>query len=217
VFDFHIHSLFSDGELIPAEIARRYAVLGYRAVAITDHMDPTNMESILRKLVPGCQELNEYLDITLLPGAEITHVPPRLIGKMAKRARGLGAEVIVVHGETPAEPVEPGTNAAAVEIPEIDILAHPGKITEEEAEAAKENGIFLELTARAGHNATNGHVADVAGKVGAELIINTDAHSPDDIITLDDARLIGIRAGLLEKVSEIVTTVNPRRLLRKYK
>jgi len=216
VFDFHIHSLFSDGELIPAEIARRYAVLGYKAIAITDHMDPTNMDFILKNLVTGCEELNEYLDITLLPGAEITHVPPAMIEAMVKRARELGARVVVVHGETPAEPVEPGTNAAAVRVPGVDILAHPGRISLEDARAAKENGIFLELTARAGHNATNSHVAEVAVEAGADLIINTDAHAPGDIITLDEARAIGTRAGLSEGDSEIVTSVNPKRLLKKY-
>jgi len=217
VFDFHIHSLFSDGELIPAEIARRYSVLGCEAAAITDHMDPTNMEPILRNLVRGCEELNDYLDITLLPGAEITHVPPAMIEEMVSRARELGARVVVIHGETPAEPVEPGTNAAAVRIPEVDILAHPGWITPEDAETARENGVLLELTARAGHNAANEHVARVAGEVGAELIVNTDAHAPEDLITPEEARAIGERAGLSERDSEIVTTVNPRRLLKKYK
>ena len=32
-----MHSLFSDGELLPSELARRALVLGHEAIAITDH------------------------------------------------------------------------------------------------------------------------------------------------------------------------------------
>jgi Histidinol phosphatase and related hydrolases of the PHP family len=39
MIDLHTHSIFSDGELIPAELTRRAAVAGYRAMAITDHGD----------------------------------------------------------------------------------------------------------------------------------------------------------------------------------
>lgn len=35
--DLHIHSRFSDGELEPEEIIDRWASLGYRMIAITDH------------------------------------------------------------------------------------------------------------------------------------------------------------------------------------
>jgi len=34
--------LLSDGELIPTELARRFEVLGYRAIAFTDHVDTTH-------------------------------------------------------------------------------------------------------------------------------------------------------------------------------
>ena len=41
--DLHMHSLFSDGELLPSEIARRAYVLGHEAIAITDHVDYSNI------------------------------------------------------------------------------------------------------------------------------------------------------------------------------
>lgn len=195
MIDLHTHSLLSDGVLIPSELVRRGAAKGYKSIAITDHVDFSNIESIVPRLVEVCSELNKYWEIEAIAGSEITHVPPSTIARLALRARALGAAIVVVHGETLAEPVMPGTNRAAVGA-DIDILAHPGLITEEEALIAKERGIFLEVSARKGHCLTNGHVVGLALKTGASLLINTDAHAPYDLITLDEARKILIGAGL---------------------
>jgi putative hydrolase len=114
---------------------------------------------------------------------------------LTAQARALGVPLIVVHGETLAEPVVPGTNRAAIEA-DIDILSHPGLITLEEAALARERGIFLELSARKGHCLANGHVARIALEVGASLIVNTDSHSPSDLITRQQAERIAKGAGL---------------------
>lgn len=212
-YDFHIHSIYSDGELIPAEIAQRCSVLGYKAVAITDHADNSNLEFILRNLVEACDELSKDADLELLPGIELTHVPLRMLEGLVKKARQLGARVIVVHGETLVEPVIPGTNLAAVKLPEVNILAHPGLISVEEAEIARENEVYLELTTRQGHALTNGHVARAALEAGAELLLNTDAHSPEDLLDPRKALKFAMGAGLDEKNSKIITTVNPKTFL----
>jgi histidinol phosphatase-like PHP family hydrolase len=109
----------------------------------------------------------------------------------------MGVPLIVIHGETLAEPVAPGTNRAALRT-DIDILAHPGLITAEDAALARDRGIFLELSARKGHSLANGHVAKVARQVGASLIVNTDSHSPGDLISRDEACRVAQGAGLTE-------------------
>jgi len=114
---------------------------------------------------------------------------------MITEARRLGIPYVVVHGETIAEPVEPGTNRAAIE-GGADILAHPGLISEEDVIRAKEKGVLLEISARKGHSLTNGHVARLAKKVGARLILDTDSHSPSDLIDDDKALKIALGAGL---------------------
>ncbi len=194
MIDLHIHSVFSDGELIPSEIARRLAELNYKALAITDHADFTNMEFIITNLLKIREFLNEY-ELKILIGVELTHIPPKLIGKAVRFARDLGAELIVVHGETLVEPVKEGTNFYAVQ-EEIDILAHPGLIDEKTAEIAAENDVYLEITARKGHCLSNGHVARIGSKFGCEFVINSDAHAPPDFMTKDFAEKILRGAGV---------------------
>lgn len=202
MIDLHTHSIYSDGELIPTELWRRAGVKGYRFLAITDHVDGSNFDLVLARLQAAAQSLNGGDPPYLIPGLEFTHLPPRLIGPLAAEARALGAPLIVIHGETLAEPVAPGTNIAALEA-DIDILAHPGLITPEEARLAQERGIYLEISARKGHSLANGHVARTALEAGASLILNTDSHSPGDLITREQAERIAQGAGLTD--SQVAT------------
>ncbi|MEA3470678.1 MAG: histidinol phosphate phosphatase domain-containing protein [Thermodesulfobacteriota bacterium] len=195
MIDLHTHSIFSDGELVPSELARRAVVKGYRAVAITDHVDHSNFDFIIPRIIEVCGRISAHGSIVALPGIEITHIEPGDIKKLAKDARKLGAKIVVVHGETIIEPVIPGTNRAAIESP-IDILAHPGLITEEEVRLAAENSVFLEISTRKGHCLTNGYVAMLARKCKAQLVLNTDSHSPDDLTDRHMARKIAAGAGL---------------------
>lgn len=203
MIDLHTHTIFSDGELIPSELVRRAYVLGYTVIGLTDHVDFTNIEFILSSIFK-VKYMEDAIGIKILCGVEITHVPPEKIGSLSSLARRLGAEIIVVHGETPVEPVMPGTNRAAIEAG-VDILAHPGFITIEEADLARENDVCLEITSRLGHNITNGHVARIALEAGAKMVVDTDAHSPDDLIDSERAVEIAMGAGLLcDRARDIV-------------
>jgi len=195
MIDLHTHSLLSDGELLPSELVRRAEVIGYRAIAITDHSDASNIDFVIERIVNVCNELKAAIPV--IPGVELTHIPPRQIGQMVKRARDLGARLVLVHGETVVEPVSQGTNRAAIEAG-VDILAHPGLLTPEDAMLAAEKGVCLELTARKGHSLSNGHVASVAKKIGVNIVLNTDTHSPSDLISDDMAVRIVVGAGLTE-------------------
>ncbi|MFO8240950.1 MAG: histidinol phosphate phosphatase domain-containing protein [Dissulfuribacterales bacterium] len=203
MFDLHCHSLFSDGELIPSELVRRLEVLNYKAIAITDHVDSSNLDFIIPRLIKVAKDINRHSSVRLIPGAEITHVHPDLIPLMAKEARHLGCDILVCHGETIVEPVCPGTNRAAIEA-HIDILAHPGLISEEEVKLAARNDVFLELSGRKGHSLTNGHVAKLAKVHGAKLIINSDAHAPEDFMSAETARKVGLGAGLTSEEVESI-------------
>ncbi len=211
MFDFHCHSVFSDGELIPAEIWRRVKVLGYIAIAITDHADHSNFEFIISNLLK-IKKAFEGLTPRLIAGVELTHVPPELIPELVKESKKAGAEIVVVHGETIVEPVAEGTNLSAI-LGGADILAHPGLIKKEEVKLAAEKGIFLEISGRKGHSFTNGHVVNLAKKYGANLVINSDAHSPSDLLTKDLAFKIALGAGLTPEEVEKIWEIAKKRFL----
>ena len=195
MIDLHTHSLFSDGELIPSELIRRAEAIGYKALAITDHVDSSNIDLVIPKIVSALRKLKGFISIEVIPGAEITHVPPQIFHDLVKEARHLGAKLVVAHGETIVEPVAPGTNRAAIEA-NVDILAHPGIISEEDLLLAKEKGVTLEITSRKGHSLSNGYVAKEAMRFGVPLCINTDAHSPSDLITKEFAVRILLASGI---------------------
>ncbi len=195
MIDLHTHSLLSDGELLPSELARRAKVKGYKIIGISDHVDGTNLESVATSIIRLTKRADFYNEILIVPGVELTHVPPGIINDMIKEAKRLGIYYVVVHGETIAEPVEEGTNRAAIEAG-ADILAHPGLITEEDMTLAAARGVLIEITARKGHSLTNGHVAALAKKTGARLVLDTDSHSPSDLITDEDGIKIVRGAGL---------------------
>ncbi len=213
MIDLHTHSTFSDGELIPSELVRRAVFHGYTALAITDHVDFTNIEHIL-SCMKNIKSLEDDYDIRIFTGVELTHVPPGKMQRLVEKARHLGAEIVVVHGETTVEPVPENTNHTAVSL-DINILAHPGLITVEDAELARENGIALEITSRNGHNRTNGHVVRIANETGANLIVDTDTHHPHDLITDETALQIAMGAGLDEMGARKATGTNPSNLIKK--
>ncbi len=195
MIDLHTHSFFSDGELIPSELIRRAEAIGYKAIAITDHVDSSNIDFVIPKIVHAIKKLKGFISIEAIPGAEITHAPPNIIPELIKEARYLGAKIVVVHGETLVEPVASGTNRAAIE-GLADILAHPGLISEEDLLLAKEKGVTLEITSRKGHSLSNGYVAKEAIRFGVPLCINTDAHAPSDLITKEFAINILLASGV---------------------
>ncbi len=195
MIDLHTHTFFSDGALVPAEHLRRVEVLGYEAVAITDHADGSNLDFIIPRIVKAAHELNPHSATRLVPGIELTHVPPALIAELSTRARELGALVVVVHGETVVEPVTPGTNLAAIEA-KVDVLSHPGLITEEEMQLAVQNNVMIEISGRKGHSLTNGHVVALGKKTGAKFVVNADAHEPGDFLSSTMAEKVALGAGL---------------------
>jgi len=211
--DLHTHSLLSDGVLLPSELLRRAAVLDYAALAISDHADASNLGWIIDSLHRLLCEQPHDFGVELLVGVELTHVAPTSIAKLARQAKERGAEVVVVHGETIVEPVAPGTNRAAVESPDVDVLAHPGFITLEEAALAAQRGCYIEITTRKGHSLTNGHVARVCREAGAAVVVNSDSHEPSDLPSFAFARDVAAGAGLSEAEVYAATVTNPQALV----
>jgi len=203
MIDLHTHTILSDGELLLSELARRAEVNGYAAIGITDHCDWSNIDFVVPHIVRAAESLNKHWKIRVIPGVELTHVPVEEMEPLTKFARKHGAKVVVAHGETLSEPVIKGTNRRAIECG-VNILAHPGNITEDDAKLARDNGVMLEITARKSHIMTNKHVADIARKTGAKLVLNTDAHKAEDLMTEKIANDVLSSAGLSKDEIETV-------------
>ncbi|MDR1395881.1 MAG: histidinol phosphate phosphatase domain-containing protein [Deltaproteobacteria bacterium] len=198
MLDFHTHTLLSDGELVAAELGRRAFVAGYKTIGLADHVDQSTLEACLTGALMACRSLPTHLGLNILAGVELTHVPPYQIEDLVVWSREMGAQFVVVHGESPVEPVAPGTNQAAIEAG-ADILAHPGFITRELVALAKKRGVFLELSARQGHSLANGYVAKLALEEGTNLMVNSDAHGIGDILTPETQRMVALGAGLTQE------------------
>ena len=124
------------------------------------------------------------------------------------KSKRAGADIVVVHGETPVEPVAAGTNHAACGCRDVNVLAHPGLITIEDALLAAKNGIALELTSRGGHNRTNGHVARIAREAACQLVVDSDAHAPRDLLDERAKFIVAKGAGLTDAECREVISLN---------
>lgn len=214
MYDLHTHTILSDGEMLPIELVRRAAVLGYRILAVTDHADRSNLTDLVVAVEQVRRSARCY-EVDLLVGVELTHVPPSEISALAREAKELGADVVVVHGETVVEPVAPGTNRVACTCEYVDVLAHPGLITLEDARLAADAGIALEITSRAGHNRTNGHVLRMARETGCILTVDSDTHAPSDLMTAESRRAVALGAGMTEAECATVLSLDIKRLLHR--
>lgn len=207
MYDLHTHTIHSDGELLPTELIRRAVVLGYHIIGITDHADRSNISQIISMTESVRRSADEY-GIRLVTGVEITHVPPREIPELARLAKNEGAEIVIVHGETVVEPVMKGTNSAACGCEYVDILAHPGLISDQDAELAKSSGVFLEITSRGGHNRTNGHVYRTAEKAGCRMLVDSDTHEPEDLMTEEARKAVALGAGMNRDTADKILSDN---------
>lgn len=216
ICDFHTHTCLSDGVLSPIELIRRASSppCNYRAIALTDHAGSGSLERIIREITEDCQVARTHWGIIAIPGVELTHLPVHAIAPAARRAKELGAQLVVVHGETIVEPVEKGTNLEAIQSPDVDILAHPGLLTLEEARLAATNGIFIEISARKGHSLSNGHLARLMQITGIKLLLGSDSHDSSDLLTPSLAAAIIKGAGLEEQLQQVMID-NPLALLNK--
>ena len=214
-YDFHTHTCFSDGDSIPVEMIRFAHAYGYKCIGISDHASYSNLEQIIGPIRRDCELAEKYWDIMAIPGVELTNIPAGSIDSMAKKAKELGAGMVVVHGETIVEEVEEGTNIAAVSSKYVDLLAHPGLITSREAELAANNDVYIEITSRIGHSLSNGIVVKIGRSAGVKFLINSDAHSHNDLYRGDFQREVAMGSGLSEEEYNIIINSNQEKFLKK--
>jgi putative hydrolase len=213
-YDFHAHTFLTDGSASATDMWTAGDRLGHRVMAITDHVGMEDPTPLLTRLHAESKAFADGPMVTFV-GVEISMVPPRHIDAVARAARRAGAEIVIVHGETLAEPVPAGTNRAAIDCREVDLLAHPGLLDPADAELARAHGTILELSGRSGHSVTNGHVARVALAAGASIVVDSDAHRTGDLLPYERALLVARGAGLTELPISGALATTPEALVRR--
>ena len=213
VYDFHTHTFLSDGINSPIELIRFAVAFGYKCIALTDHGSYSNLDFLISRVKKDCELAEKYWDITAIPGIELTNIPAKSINDMAKEAKELGARIVVVHGESIVENVEQGTNLEAVKSKYVDLLAHPGIFILDEARLAAKNDIYVEITSRIGHCLTNGVVAEAGREAGVKFLINSDAHSQNDLFKSDFQENVALGSGLKKDEIKEIFSRNYREFL----
>lgn len=199
IIDFHMHTYMSDGVLGYAELVARAIEVGYTVMGITDHTDSGNFDIVTDSVLAFVEKTKSHYGnmISIIPGIELTHVCPSEITSLTSEARKKGIKLVIVHGETRTEPVMKGTNMAAINA-KVDILAHPGFLTDEEAILAKKNNVYLEITSSRSHSIANGLVGKVAKNAGANMVVDSDFHQPGGFLSEKRIRDIVLGAALDE-------------------
>lgn len=174
MIDFHINCL----NITPEEAAQAAFLAGYHAIAVNVKLLVPIKQSLdaLRMVTHEC---SLYSGVEVFAAAKLAYTAPGLLPDAVYTAREAGAQVVLAHGETIASdsiPVAKGTNLAAISAG-VDILAHPGLITLEEAELAAEKHVLLEISTHPGHGLANGHIVAIARKTNAPLIFGSGASS----------------------------------------
>lgn len=220
--DFHSHSTLSDGALSIEEMVAAAERRGYTALAVTDHAnaDDTAYRDVVIAVRDAVDRLRFQTSLYLFAGVELSNFAPDLIPSVAEEVRRHGAEVVVIHGECVTMDVLPGTNAAAVRASGVDILGHPGLLTEADADAATRGGVYVELSARQGHCYGNGHVYATARKASTPVIIDSDAHDEDGLLTerkaMDVLQGAGASQLFVKRYTESLAPALLRRFIERY-
>ena len=195
--EFHSHSTWSDGVVSIREMIEAVRARGFRMLAITDHsmylgvtggLKPETVADQRAEIEQIRQELNK--DFTLLHGVEVDMTAD---GGLALPDDVLATFDIVIASlhsslRQPREVVT-GRMLNAIRNPHVDVIGHPsGRLLpnreaadldwEAVLNAAKEQGVALEINASPTRLDLNDVYARRAIELGIPLMINTDAHSP---------------------------------------
>ncbi len=212
--DYHVH--VGEGYLLPSEAMRYGRRAGYKALGLLVRADSATLPLLLPWLLQMVRHYSLYAEVEAFAGVELVHVPPQLMPEAVAEARTLGAALVVGHGESLGDVVERGSNLAAIQAG-VDILAHPGLLTPEDAYMAAERGVILELSTAPRHSLCNARVAALAQQTGCGLVLNGDVKRQEDFASPDLRQGTLLGAGLTEEGMELVqdtTAVLLQRLLK---
>jgi DNA polymerase (family 10) len=213
--DFHVHTLASDGSATIEEIAFAAKRKGYEYVGITDHsqsLGVANGLSVERLLgnMDIARNITERVEgVKVLIGAEVEILEDGSLDYPDDVLERLDYVIGAVHSKFKMSESEMTKRLlTAMSNDHLTILAHPtGRVLEQREpylfgkdevfQAAKDNGVCLELNAYVERLDLSDVDCMKAKEIGAKVAIGTDAHSLSQM----DYMLYGVataRRGWLE-------------------
>ncbi len=198
--ELHSHSTWSDGALSIAEMVEAARSRGRSVLAVTDHSAYLGITGGLKaEDLPAqhaeIEQLRSNLgpDFTLLHGIEVDITAAGDLALPDEALEKLDIVIAALHASL-RQPREVVTQRLlnAIRNPQVDVIAHPsGRLLpnregadldwEAVLSAAKEAGVALEINASPSRLDLNDVYTRRAIELGIPLMINTDAHSPNDL------------------------------------
>jgi len=213
--DLHVHSTWSDGVISLEDMIERIKKFNYEYMAITDHSVSNYYGSglddkrIQEKINYIDKLKSQFKDFCILMGSEIDitgvnkfDYPQNIIKKMDIAIGSMHSSFLNTEAKNTARVI------SAVENKYIDFIAHPTGVVfgnrapyfidiDQLITAAVKNNKALEINSYFLRMDLNEQNARKAAKMGAKVVINTDAHRPNnmDMIRLgvDIARRAGFK------------------------
>jgi len=214
--DFQMHSTFSDGDQTLEEIAQACLALGHGCAAVTDHSyglpvaHGMSMESAARQHA-GIDALNERYTgrFRLLKGVEANILPDGSLDLSESERKQFEMVVAAPHSGLRGAADQTARMVAAVSQRYVHILGHargrrfngrPGVTADwpRVFEAAARHGVAIEIDGSIERQDVDAGLAAQAHAAGCLIALDSDAHSPLELVfsrmAIAHARLAGIPA-----------------------
>ena len=218
--DLHMHSNWSDGRFSIKEMAIACMDKGYDYLAISDHTQTLKVANGLTpkrldKQMKEIDKLNQELDIEILKGAEVDILEDGL-DYPDQVMKKLDIVTASVHSGFQASKAKMMSRIfKALENPYVNVLGHPtGRILagrkgyninlKEVIDKAIETGTILEINSSPKRLDLNAEAVRYAQDKGANFVLNTDAHSLEELNNIRYGIDIA-KKGLLKKENLINT------------
>jgi DNA polymerase (family 10) len=201
--DLHCHTTLSDGHNTLAEMAEAAHARGYSYLAVTDHSASHGFGNdvqpdALRARIEEVRELDRRIrGLKLLAGSEVNVLPDGSLDYEDELLKELDWVIASVHTSfRMSEEKMTDRVLRAIEHPLVDCIGHlsgrmilrrrPYEIdVERVAEAAARTGTMLEINGNPNRRDLSEHHARLAARIGATIVISTDAHR---VATLENMR-----------------------------
>ncbi|GAG58852.1 unnamed protein product [marine sediment metagenome] len=215
--DLHIHSRWSDGIISLHDMVERVKKFNYEYIAITDHSESSyygrglDAKRVQEKINYINKLKSRFKDFYILMGSEIEirgvgklDYPENIIKKMDIAIGSMHSSFLNTRAENTARTV------SAIENRYIDFIAHPTGVVfgnrapysidvDRLISAAAKNNKALEINSYFLRMDLSEQDVRKAREMGVKVVINTDAHRPNN---MDMVRLgvdVARRAGLQKK------------------